>query len=63
MVEAHRHKLKTLVSRRIEIAHGKQNVTMDLNYYVQYEMTVYNVMYELALRIDERLNSPPYATL
>jgi hypothetical protein len=61
IVEVHRHKLKTLVARRNQIAHGKQDIIADVDYYIEYEKAVYDLMYELTFRIDERLNSPPYA--
>ena len=60
IVATHRHKLRTLVARRNEIAHGKHDIIAELNYYIEYENAVYDLMYDLALRIDERLNSPPY---
>jgi hypothetical protein len=61
IVEVHRHKLKTLVARRNQIAHGKQDIIAEVDYYFEYEKAVYDLMYELTFRIDERLNSPPYA--
>lgn len=60
-IETHRIKLRTLVSRRNEIAHGKQDVIKEVDYYISYETIVYEVMYEIAFAIDRRLSSPPYS--
>lgn len=57
----HKFEIKTLVGRRNDIAHGKQGVISEVEYYVTYETTVYNIMYDIALLIDERLNRPPYS--
>jgi hypothetical protein len=59
-VERNRVKLKTLVSRRNEIAHGRKNFINEVSYYLEYERAVYEVMYDLALGIDSRLKQPPY---
>lgn len=61
VVEKQQYRLKTLVARRNEIAHGKQNMIADISYYNDFEAAVYDLMYDLALRIDERLSEPPYA--
>lgn len=53
-------KLKTLVSRRNGIAHGEKNMISEITYYISYELAVYEVMYDMAYLIDERLASPPY---
>lgn len=60
-VAEHQLKLKTLVSRRNEIAHGKNNFITDVPYYLTFENAVYDVMYDLALQIDNRLRMPPYS--
>lgn len=60
-VEEYQLKLKTLVSRRNDIAHGKNNLINDVSYYLTYETAVYDVMYDLALQIDHRLSIPPYS--
>lgn len=60
-IEEHRLRLKTLVARRNEIAHGKQDVITDYSYYIEYESAVYALMYELAFQIDSRLTLPPYS--
>lgn len=60
-VAEHRAKLKTLVSRRNDIAHGKNNFIVDVPYYLTFEHAVYDVIYDLALQIDQRLSLPPYS--
>ena len=47
-------KLKTLVARRNDIAHGKKAFIQDMAYYLEYERVVVNLMYELALAIVDR---------
>ncbi|UWR59101.1 MAE_28990/MAE_18760 family HEPN-like nuclease [Phaeobacter inhibens] len=59
-VSSNTSKLKTLVSRRNDIAHGQQNFINEVDYYLTYESAVYDVMYHLAYSIDERLNNAPY---
>lgn len=56
----HREKLKTLVSRRNKIAHGEYNIIDDVTYYLTFERVVYDVMYDLAFQVDNRLSMPPY---
>jgi hypothetical protein len=60
IVIKHKFKIKTLVARRNEIAHGKQDLISEVSYYTHYEAVVYDIMYEIAFLIDERLNKPPY---
>lgn len=59
-VEKNRQKLATLVARRNEIAHGQKNFIAEFRYYRTYETAVYEVMYDLALQVEERLASNPY---
>jgi hypothetical protein len=47
-------KLKTLVARRNDIAHGKRVFIDDIKYYQEYETAVLNVMYGLALAVGAR---------
>ncbi len=47
-------KLKTLVARRNDIAHGKRVFIDDIKYYLEYETAVLNVMYGLALAVGAR---------
>ena len=59
VVIKHSHKLKTLVSRRNKIAHGENNIISEVSYYQEFEKAVYDVMYDLAFQIDEKLSSEP----
>lgn len=61
VVKEHRYQLRTLVSRRNDIAHGKQDIIPEVEYYFGFENAVYQVMYNLAFVIDERLKSSPYS--
>nr|WP_315383033.1 MAE_28990/MAE_18760 family HEPN-like nuclease [uncultured Sphingomonas sp.] len=56
----HRIKISTLVKRRNNIAHGKKDVVEETEYYRGFESAVYDLMYEIALRLDERLKLAPY---
>jgi hypothetical protein len=56
----HQVSIKTLVSRRNKIAHGNQELISEIAYYRNFENAVYDLMYELAFSIDERLRRPPY---
>jgi hypothetical protein len=56
----HNFEIKTLVARRNEIAHGRQDLISEIGYYAKYEAVVYDIMYEIAFLIDERLTEPPY---
>jgi len=60
-VKEHEQKLKTLVGRRNEIAHGKNNFISEVSYYLTFEKVVYDVMYDIALQVDSRLSMPPYS--
>jgi hypothetical protein len=60
-IEGHRLKLKELVSRRNEIVHGKPDIIHEVEYYFAHEKIVSDVMYEIALGIENRLNCSPYA--
>lgn len=59
-VREHEIKLKTLVRRRNEIAHGENNIIEEIEYYNTYESAVYDVLYDLALQVDYRLSAPPF---
>lgn len=61
VVENHRLKLNTLVSRRNKIAHGENNIITEISYYHTYEKVVYDVMYDLAMQVDDRLSKSPYS--
>lgn len=56
----HRAKIKTLVERRNKIAHGESNFIDDVSYYLTYEHSVYDVIYDLAFQVDNRLSKSPY---
>lgn len=49
--------LATLVSRRNKIAHGERDIIPEYGYYAQYDEVVRNVMYDLAITIDDKLKS------
>jgi hypothetical protein len=61
-VEKHKVKLSTLVSRRNGIAHGENNIIAEFAYYKSYEEAVYEVIYDLAYQIEERLQNAPFRT-
>jgi hypothetical protein len=61
-VEEHELKLKTLVGRRNDIAHGKNSFIPEVSYYLTYETVVYDVIYDLAIEIDKRLRLPPFSS-
>ncbi|AUC52326.1 hypothetical protein CDO87_03585 [Sagittula sp. P11] len=60
-LDLHRVKISTLVNRRNNIAHGKRDIVAEVSYYRGFESAVYDIMYEMAFKIDERLNSAPYS--
>lgn len=49
-------RIKTLVARRNDIAHGQKVFISDLAYYLEYENIVRNLMYALALAIIEKID-------
>lgn len=62
-VSEHQIKLRTLVARRNKIAHGERNIIDEVEYYLSYENAVYEVLYDLAYQIDNRLSYPPYGNI
>jgi MAE_28990/MAE_18760-like HEPN len=60
IVETHAMKIRTLVARRNQIAHGQADVINDVDYYLTFEEVVYEIMYSLVFMIDERLERHPY---
>lgn len=56
----HRIKISTLVNRRNNIAHGERDIVEEVSYYRGFEAAIYDLMYEMAFKIDERLKSAPY---
>ena len=49
--------ISALVGKRNKIAHGARDVIPDYTYYLQHAQIVQDIMYELALVIDEKLQS------
>ncbi|WP_157879136.1 MAE_28990/MAE_18760 family HEPN-like nuclease [Pararhodospirillum photometricum] len=60
-IDQHRVTIKSLVARRNNIAHGKQEIITELSLYRSHELAVYEVMYDLAFSLDERIKRPPYS--
>lgn len=60
-LDKHEIRIKTLVSRRNNIAHGVNELISEVAYYREYENAVYELMYELAMEVDARLHRAPYA--
>jgi hypothetical protein len=54
---AHDRKLKTLVRRRNNIAHGERDMITEFDYYSSYESAVKVVMYDLALTIENKIDT------
>lgn len=50
-------RLSTLVSRRNKIAHGERDMILQYTYYQEFENATLQVMYDLALAIDDRLEA------
>lgn len=59
-VDQHRVKLRSLVARRNDIAHGQPMVIGSLDEYQEYESAAFEVMYELALGIVDYLGNRRY---
>ena len=60
LVDQYETELNALVSRRNEIAHGKKMIIKDINEYKKYQDAAIEVMYELAVVIDDCLNNKLY---
>ena len=60
MVNLNEHRLKALVSRRNEIAHGKKMVIQTIEEYQPYEEAALLVMHELAVAVLECLEQKRY---
>lgn len=58
-LDANRLLLKALVAKRNGIAHG-QAVKASYDDYLKQENAVYEVMYELAYLVDDRLTTAPF---
>lgn len=61
-LDIHRAKIKTLVSRRNEIAHGKDMAIKDLSEYQPYENAALSVMHELALSVLHSVENRTYVS-
>lgn len=59
-VQEHQMKLATLVARRNKIAHGENNIIAEFAYYKSYEDVVYEVIYDLAYQVEEKLKHAPF---
>ena len=62
-VSRHATKLSTLVARRNGIAHGEKNFIAEFAYYHSFEEAVYDVIYDLAIQVEDRLNDAPYRSI
>ncbi|MCA2699428.1 MAG: MAE_28990/MAE_18760 family HEPN-like nuclease [Microcystis sp. LE19-131.1A] len=60
MVDQHELLLKTLVSRRNNIAHGQKEIIHDLTEYNKYENAALEAMYELGLSVIDCLDNQKY---
>jgi hypothetical protein len=60
MVDQHELLLKTLVSRRNNIAHGQKDIIHDLTEYNKYENAALEAMYELGLSVIDCLDNRKY---
>ena len=49
--------ISILVGRRNNIAHGERDIIPDYKYYTQFEQAVLNIMYDLAISIDDKLKT------
>jgi hypothetical protein len=58
-IKIYSQKIKTLVSRRNSIAHGSKSFIEEIPYYLEYEECIKNLMYDIAISIDERLSGYP----
>jgi hypothetical protein len=59
-IDTHETRLGTLVDRRNDIAHGEQWAIASLQDYQPYENAAFDVMYELALSINDCLDNRSY---
>lgn len=60
-LDTHQVLIKTLVSRRNSITHGDNDIIQEISYYRLYESAIYDIMYDLAFSVDDRLSRSPYA--
>lgn len=62
-IEKHSAHIKTLVSRRNDIAHGQKMTIKDLNEYMEYESAALLVMHDLALCLIEAFDTEAYKAI
>jgi hypothetical protein len=60
LIDIHRAKLRNLVGRRNEIAHGKKNIIKNIEEYQPYEQAALEVMHELAVLVVDCLDKRLY---
>jgi hypothetical protein len=60
LIDNHKIKIKTLVGRRNDIAHGKINTISSIEEYQIYENAALDVMYELAVLVVDCLEKRLY---
>jgi hypothetical protein len=63
MVNEHSNKLRSLVSRRNDIAHGQKMVIRDIDEYQKYENAALLVMHELAVGVIESIENKSFLKL
>jgi MAE_28990/MAE_18760-like HEPN len=59
-IQKHNTRIKTLVSRRNDIAHGKTMTIKSVNEYTEYEQAALLVMHDLAIQVLEILDNKAY---
>lgn len=60
LFDGDREKIKTLVARRNDIAHGQRNKVDDIGYYLTFEDAVLKFFYRLIFCVERRLLHAPY---
>ncbi|RJQ23991.1 hypothetical protein C4565_10420 [Candidatus Parcubacteria bacterium] len=61
-LQSRRQRIKTLVSRRNDIAHGKNMTVRSVDEYSEYENATFLVLYDLAVQVLEIIESKAYLT-
>ena len=59
-IDEGRARVKTLVARRNDIAHGKRMVIKNIDEYNKYEDTILSIMHDLAVQVVEIIDSQLY---
>ena len=60
-IDEYRSKINNLFSKRNKIAHGENSFIKETSYYLECESIILDLMYMIAYRIDERLETQPYS--